>query len=72
MRATALAVSGGGDGLPERPMTPGELSPADPVDMSEEGQARALAYSGDASWESIRILREDIMRSMFERLSRGR
>jgi hypothetical protein len=37
------------------------------VDMSKEGYALALAYSGDASWESIRLLREDIFRTLWGR-----
>jgi hypothetical protein len=44
-----------------------DLPPA--VDMTDEAQKLALAYSGDASWESIRLLRADILRSTFERMA---
>ena len=37
------------------------------VDMTDEGYRIALAYSGDASWQSIRLLREDILRSIWMR-----
>ena len=38
-----------------------------PVDMSEQGYALSLAYSGDASWQSIRILREQIILTLWRR-----
>ena len=37
------------------------------VDMTNEGYARSLAYAGDASWQSIRILREQIILSLWQR-----
>ena len=58
----------GGDGVAGSPGWLSDPSPV-PVDMSEEAYERALAYAGDASWQSILILRTDIMRSVFERVS---
>jgi hypothetical protein len=42
-------------------------SPLPAVDMSPEGQALALAYAGDASWQSICILQREIFTTLWHR-----
>ena len=43
------------------------MTTSEPIDMSEAGHALSLAYCGDASWQSIRILREQIILTLWRR-----
>ena len=61
--ATAGGIAGGGSRFGSCSLEPSLL----PVDMSEEVYALSLAYSGDASWQSIRILRERIILTLWQR-----
>ena len=58
-----------GGGVTGFAVLPGEKPPIS-LDMTEEGYALALAYAGDASWQSIQLLRNDVLRSIFQRMSR--
>lgn len=57
---------GMGDGFAGRVLgSSGE--PTSVPDMSEQGYASSLVYAGDASWQSILILRTDIFRTIWAR-----
>ena len=61
--ATAGGMAGGGSRVGSCSLEPSPL----PVDMSEEGYALSLAYCGDASWQSIRLLREQFILTLWQR-----